>query len=300
MGTREKAEARFQLGQMYEFGDGVPCSDKQAAHWYGLAAKDQHPDAIRRLAKFYARGRGVVRDLPKAIELLNESQSLGDKRSGRLLEKLKNIWVVQGARDHEVSEAVGQSVPFPISEEPHDAQLPVSEDPREVAKQVAGLSDEQFSELVNSAKGFDVTAMIALGDYYQWGQNIRDLKHAFAWYLRAKERNSRLAKLRLAQLYKESAKDLFLRAVDKFIASAQLGDREALEWCIDNDESHPKLQVFMASLYLSGDGVRRNTMRARSLVRKAKEAGYDVASPTAVDRTPSQEFLAILGSDLGD
>ena len=51
--------AQFELGSMYQVGDGVEKNNFQAAKWYRRAAKQGHGEAMCRLANLYQRGLGM-------------------------------------------------------------------------------------------------------------------------------------------------------------------------------------------------------------------------------------------------
>ncbi len=55
------AEAQFNLGVMYDRGQGVPQDDVQAAEWYRKAAEQGHAGAQHNLGSAYYDGRGVPR-----------------------------------------------------------------------------------------------------------------------------------------------------------------------------------------------------------------------------------------------
>jgi uncharacterized protein len=61
------APAEFQMGQVYDFGFGVPKSDSQALEWYRSAAEQGYAAAQRSLGEFYQKGRGVDINLPAAL-----------------------------------------------------------------------------------------------------------------------------------------------------------------------------------------------------------------------------------------
>jgi hypothetical protein len=56
------AEAQFNLGLMYDNGQGVPQNYAEAMKWYRLAADQGDADAQYALAKSYRDGRGIPRD----------------------------------------------------------------------------------------------------------------------------------------------------------------------------------------------------------------------------------------------
>lgn len=56
------AAAQYRLGHMYDKGEGVPRSDKQAASWYIKAAGQDDTRAQFAIAEMYSEGRGVQQD----------------------------------------------------------------------------------------------------------------------------------------------------------------------------------------------------------------------------------------------
>ena len=53
------AEARFYLGLMYDFGEGVPKNYGLAVNWFRLAAEQGLAEAQFSLGSMYAGGQGV-------------------------------------------------------------------------------------------------------------------------------------------------------------------------------------------------------------------------------------------------
>ncbi len=62
------AEAQYELGNRYAFGDGVRTNAPKAFHWYERAATAGSSGGMFNLAACYHRGDGTARDLAKAIE----------------------------------------------------------------------------------------------------------------------------------------------------------------------------------------------------------------------------------------
>jgi TPR repeat protein len=60
------AQARFRLGCLYAFGQGVPEDLAMALRLYRLAAEQGDPDAQNNLGGMYAEGMGVEPDLVQA------------------------------------------------------------------------------------------------------------------------------------------------------------------------------------------------------------------------------------------
>ena len=62
------AQEQFLLGLMYQFGKGVAQSDKEAAHWYGEAAKQGHMQGQLNFGNMYDKGAGVEQSYTKALQ----------------------------------------------------------------------------------------------------------------------------------------------------------------------------------------------------------------------------------------
>jgi TPR repeat protein len=60
------AWAQYNLGLMYQKGEGVAQSEAEAAHWYRLAASQGFLDAQQRLADLYYLGHGMPRNYMQA------------------------------------------------------------------------------------------------------------------------------------------------------------------------------------------------------------------------------------------
>lgn len=59
-------EAQYNLGIMYEQGEGVPKDYHAALHWYHQASSRGYGDASFQIGRMYVWGRGVSRDAVKA------------------------------------------------------------------------------------------------------------------------------------------------------------------------------------------------------------------------------------------
>jgi uncharacterized protein len=62
------SKAQFELGVMYEKGQGVPQDDKEAVKWYRLAAEQGFASAQFNLGVMYAKGQGVPQDDKEAVK----------------------------------------------------------------------------------------------------------------------------------------------------------------------------------------------------------------------------------------
>src|SRR6476660_6594733 len=73
--------AQYDLGLMYDKGQGVPQSDFEAMQWYERAAEQGEPRAQYNLGLMHFNGQGVVPDLVKAYYWISLSASHGDRQA---------------------------------------------------------------------------------------------------------------------------------------------------------------------------------------------------------------------------
>ena len=76
--------AQSNLGSMYQFGQGVAQNDKTAIKWYTLAAEQGNAIAQGKLGVMYALGDGVIRDNVYAHMWGNLGASNGNKNGAKL------------------------------------------------------------------------------------------------------------------------------------------------------------------------------------------------------------------------
>ena len=79
LAERGNSRAQFNLGVMYDDGDGVPQDDNEAVRWYRLAAEQGDVDAQINLGVMYYNGQGVLADFVLAHMWFNISAALGDE-----------------------------------------------------------------------------------------------------------------------------------------------------------------------------------------------------------------------------
>jgi hypothetical protein len=68
------ARAQFNLGVMYDYGQGVLQDDKQAVKWYRKAAEQGHASAQTSLGVMYGRGQGIPQDDKQAAQWVSKSR----------------------------------------------------------------------------------------------------------------------------------------------------------------------------------------------------------------------------------
>jgi len=77
-GEKMDADAAYNLGAYYDFGERGIQNAVEAAKWYALAAGEGHAKAQSSLGLFYENGIGVAKDLAKAAELYRLAGIQGD------------------------------------------------------------------------------------------------------------------------------------------------------------------------------------------------------------------------------
>ena len=61
-------DAQYNLGIMYDNGEGVPQDYKEAVKWYKLAAEQEYASSQFNLGIMYAKGKGVLQDHKEAVK----------------------------------------------------------------------------------------------------------------------------------------------------------------------------------------------------------------------------------------
>ena len=74
------ASAQFDLGMMYETGDGTPKNAAQAVEWFQKSATQGNAKAQAALGRMYRDGDGVIQDYAKALDWLQKSADQGIPR----------------------------------------------------------------------------------------------------------------------------------------------------------------------------------------------------------------------------
>ncbi|MGH6896894.1 MAG: trypsin-like peptidase domain-containing protein [Geminicoccaceae bacterium] len=72
------APAQYNLGVMYAHGEGVPQDDAEAVRWYRMAADQGHAKAQNNLGLMYENGRGVAQDHAEAMRWYRIAADNGD------------------------------------------------------------------------------------------------------------------------------------------------------------------------------------------------------------------------------
>ena len=85
------ALAQFNLGLMYDIGEGVPENDAEAVKWYRLAAEQGRADAQYNLGVMYATGEGVPENYLSAYVWQSVSAAQGNQVAKDNIDIVKNL-----------------------------------------------------------------------------------------------------------------------------------------------------------------------------------------------------------------
>jgi len=169
------APAQFNLGHMYEKGQGIPQDYKEAVKWWRLAAKQGHVKAQVLLGAMYSLGKGVTQDDTEAAKWLRLAAEQGDTEAKGLLDLL--------------SKAINSE---------KTAQL------MQQARKAFGNKDyKKTLEIIKPlAEQGDARAQHLLGFMYDQGQGVpQDYKEAVKWFRLSAEQGDEGAQAKLGVLY---------------------------------------------------------------------------------------------------
>ena len=84
--TKAKAEkgdriAQYNLGVLYDNGEGVVEDDKEAVKWYRKAAEQGHASAQFNLGVMYREGEGVKQDFKEAVKWYGKAAEQGHAKA---------------------------------------------------------------------------------------------------------------------------------------------------------------------------------------------------------------------------
>ncbi len=88
------ARAQYNLGSMYDKGQGVPQDWEQSFHWYLQAANQGFAIADFKVGDaYFSGGRGVDKDIDQAFIWFKKSADLGYDKAQYILGKHVNVFM---------------------------------------------------------------------------------------------------------------------------------------------------------------------------------------------------------------
>jgi len=218
------AEAQYQLGQMYFFGEGVPEDLEEGFRWVRKAAEQGHAEAQFQLGQMYYFGEGVPEDLQEGLAWVRKAAKQGHAGAREFVDfhqDLESLFQFQEAYDRgDYSQALRLVRPvaeegIPIAQNAIGVMFAnghgVTQDKAEAVRwwrkaAQQGFAEAQYNLGLSLAKGEGVLedsveailwwrkaaeqgnagAQFNLGIMYAWGVGVtQNTSEAVAWYYKA-------------------------------------------------------------------------------------------------------------------
>jgi predicted aspartyl protease len=96
------ADAQYNLGWMYDAGEGMPRNASVAAKWYRKAAEQGNVEAQFSLASMYEDGKGLAKDATLAVHWYRKAAEQGDASAQKKLDLLSESFEVERPEYFEV------------------------------------------------------------------------------------------------------------------------------------------------------------------------------------------------------
>ena len=184
-------QSQGNLGVMYEHGQGVPKDDKEAVKWYRLAAEQGHASAQYLLGMMYDDGDGVPEDDKEAMKWYRLASEQGHASAQYHL----GLMYDDGDGVPEDDKEAMKWYKLAGEQGNVDAQKKVQEFQKKIAEQ------NELRELQARAKRGDADAQFSLGLMYDMGKGVsEDDKEAVKWYKLAAEQGNPDAQERYGEL----------------------------------------------------------------------------------------------------
>lgn len=229
--------ATYLLGWMNETGTGMPVNLSEAGHYYMCAANQNHPIACNNLAIMYANGKGVGRNLYKAIYWLEKSVAMGYSDAKSNLKIFANNYLT---KQHDNQERAIAGYIMLVAGQPEKGL--------KMLEKVA-LKEPFAYGLLSSVYGSD--AFIP-----------KNYEKALRYATLGAEKGDVLSKNNLASIYYNGYGALvdYRKAAELWAATAATGDYEAA--------------YNLGTMYMNGKGVEKNEAKAVELITEASNVGY--------------------------
>lgn len=263
-------KAQFQLGTMYELGEGVEANISKAIDWYQKAAKQSYLKADYALAVLYLEGKGFDKHYKLAEQWLKKAALKGDRNAQFLLGQLYEFGFGEIRGKNKIRKnltaakamyglASGNDMP---QAQYNLAQLYISGllDESQHSEQQARYHELAFKLFKEAAKANVVDAKLALAFYY--AANATSEKN-MQWALEtAKNSETSKGKFLLALMYSRGI------ATEKDQSKAMELYKAAVR------EGNPIAHYILGSYY----AVNHDKAQARQLLTQASDANISFAS----------------------
>lgn len=294
------AIAQFNLGTLYENGEGVSQDYSKAFEWYQKAANQGNVDAQFNLGSMYYNGDGIAKNYNKAFEWWQKAASRGDSNAqywlGNLYENGEGI-----TQDFDKSFELFRKA---ANQGHAEAQYALGKIYLEGDGE-RQYYDEALEWFQKAANQGNMEAQNCLGAMYASGIGVsKDYTKAFEWFQKAANHGYSEALYNLSRMYLYGdgvsqdigkAFDYVQKAAYKDNINAQyvLGDMyfngegvgqdytKALEWYQKSaNQGNADAQNMLGEMYLKGIGVVKNISKGVDWLTKSAGNGDYLAMNT--------------------
>ncbi len=259
--SADRPYARYLLGNVYEYGDGVPRDYSQAMTWYRKATDVFEPAAMGNLGVMYEAARGTTRDYYGAFNWYRKAAELGD-RAG--------MYRLAGAYEN----GRGTTRDYYLAMQWHRKAADLGEPGAMTSvgwlyENGYGVQRDYGQALSWYQKGAaqnEPYALNNIGAMYENGRGVsQNHSEAFQWYTKAANLGNALAMNNLGRLYEDGhgVSQDYAQAAKWFKMSAERGNVRAMN--------------SLGWLYDNGNGVPKDLSEAARWYRKSAEGGYALA-----------------------
>ena len=218
------AGAQYNLGNMYDNGEGVTQDYKEAVKWYKLAAAQGNAKAQFNLGWMYYTGYGVTRDDREAVKWWKLAAAQGNPEAIANLKLPEVLAAAQDPTPHVINNRHANAAPM------DDADAAYTIDNASIAYDKGDYKEALRIWRPLAAKG-DAIAQLNLGLMYIIGKGVtQDEKEAMKWFRLAAAQGNARAQRSIGLTYYHGfgvAKD-YEEAVKWYRLAADQGDAEAI------------------------------------------------------------------------
>lgn len=191
------SSSQFNLGTMYESGQGTPQDFNEAVKWYRLAADQGDASAQNHLGGMYRNGRGVPQDYNEALKWRRLAADQGDALAQcrlalhyRLGEGTPQDYK-EAAKWYQLAADQGNlEAQFALAVH-YESGEGVPQDYAEAAKWFRRAADQGY-----------ISAQVTLGLWYEYGRGVlQDFEEAVNWYRLAADQGDAEAQYYLGLMY---------------------------------------------------------------------------------------------------
>ena len=250
------AHAQCQIGNMYNYAEGVPVDYSTALKWFLKSANQGNTEAQRHIGYLYNAGRGVTQSFSKALQWFNKAVANGDVHA---LCDIGNMYGDRG--DHSVAMKW-----FLKAAEQGDTnamyKIGLMYELGSGVKKDLSIAMQWF---LKAAEQGDARSQCRVGGMYSNGIGVtRDNAVARKWYLKAADQGYADAQANMGYMYYHGF------GVSKDYSTA-------FKWYLKAAENGTNYAMFtVAEMYEKGQGVAKNIDKAVYWYKKgAAKNHYD-------------------------